>query len=295
MAERKKRNAITSTKTNENKNIEDTQANAITLDVEIEETTIEKVELLKEKSKEETTQITLEIEEGEKEEGEKEEEEVVLVNSEDEEVVEEDEAVEESTKKTDKKKNTTKKNKKTKTTKNIKEAESEEENINFETGSHDIAMIEEYLKEDLCPTTQSLEETREEIINKINSFYLEENMTPEENVKLSHKVTNYIIEIENLISFYNRRARFLKGHIDDETKKYGKGSNAEERKLNAFLRLTNYTKKVGDKPVNLLIYLRVAEDMCEFLNLRLNVLYRISDNLKSDKYFFEKLEREMKK
>lgn len=288
MAVRRKRNSTPNNTIEVNKDIDSTQNQAITLDVEEEVVTN-----VKEEVKEESTQISLDTDEislVETQEEDLEEETIDLIDKEEKkEVVEETTEEDKKTNKNTTKKNTTKKSKKN------KEVKISEEPINLEIGNNDIEEIEEYLKEDLCPTTENLEIIRQEIIDKINTFFLNDSMTPEENIKLSHQVTNYIIEIENLISEYNRRARFLKGMIEDETKLYGKGSNAEERKLNAFLRLINYTKKPEDKPVNLLIYLRVAEDMCEFLNLRLNTLYRISDNLKSDKFFFEKLEREIKK
>lgn len=287
MAVRRKRNSTPNNTIEVNKDIDSTQNQAITLDVEEEVVTN-----VKEEVKEESTQISLDTDEislVETQEEDSEEETIDLIDKEEKKEVVEEEVEDKKTTKNTTKKNTTKKSKKS------KEAKTNEEPVNLEIGNNDIEEIEEYLKEDLCPTTENLEMIRQEIIDKINTFFLNDSMTPEENIKLSHQVTNYIIEIENLISEYNRRARFLKGIIDDETKLYGKGSNAEERKLNAFLRLINYAKKPEDKPVNLLIYLRVAEDMCEFLNLRLNALYRISDNLKSDKFFFEKLEREIKK
>lgn len=284
MAVRRKRNSASNNNIEENKIIDNTQNQAITLDVEEEEVVTIAKEEVKEETKEESTQITLDVEEVSSNE-EEEEETVVLVDTEEVDTEKEDKKTTKSTTK----KSTTKKSKKSKETK------TNEEPVKLEVGINNIEEIEEYLKDDLCPTTENLETIRQEIIDKINTFFLNDSMTPEENIKLSHQVTNYIIEIENLISEYNRRAKFLKGLIEDETKLYGKGSNAEERKLNAFLRLINYTKNPEDKPVNLLIYLRVTEDMCEFLNLRLNVLYRISDNLKSDKFFFEKLDKETKK
>lgn len=279
MAVRRKRVSASNNNIEENKIVDSTQNQAMTLDTEEEEIVTIAKEEVKEETKEESTQITLDVEEVSSNE-EEEEETVVLVDTEEE---------DKKTTKSTTKKSTTKKSKKSKETK------TNEEPVKLEVGINNIEEIEEYLKDDLCPTTENLETIRQEIIDKINTFFLNDSMTPEENIKLSHQVTNYIIEIENLISEYNRRAKFLKGLIEDETKLYGKGSNAEERKLNAFLRLINYTKKPEDKPVNLLIYLRVTEDMCEFLNLRLNVLYRISDNLKSDKFFFEKLDKETKK
>lgn len=283
MAEKRRRRPIQNSTTE----VDVAQNHAITLDVEEEVIEAENVSTLSE--------VTLNLEK------EKEEAPIELDVQEDEEQVSlTDVEVKEEVKETPKEevKEETPKTTKAKKTKKVKKEttnDSAKEDTNIESGSHDIKLIEEYLKEDLCPTTENLETLRNELIDKINTFILKDSMTPEENIKLSHQVTNCIIEVENLISVYNRKARFLKGKIDDESKRYSKGSNAEERKLNAFLRVTNYTKEPTDSPVDLLIYLRVAEDMCEFLNTRLNVLYRIGDNLKSDKYFFEKLEREMKK
>lgn len=273
MAEKRRRRPIQNSTTE----VDVAQNHAITLDVEEEVIEAENVSTLSEVTlnlEKEETPVELDVQEDE--------EQVSLTD------VEVKEEVKEEAPKTTKAKKTKKVKKETTN-------DSAKEDTNIESGSHDIKLIEEYLKEDLCPTTENLETLRNELIDKINTFILKDSMTPEENIKLSHQVTNCIIEVENLISVYNRKARFLKGKIDDESKRYSKGSNAEERKLNAFLRVTNYTKEPTDSPVDLLIYLRVAEDMCEFLNTRLNVLYRIGDNLKSDKYFFEKLEREMKK
>ena len=116
-------------------------------------------------------------------------------------------------------------------------------------------------------TTDEWEEAKQEIEDKLKSLTIDPDMNPSSMKHLIGDLDDLMTELRFRLVEVEGQVEFINARVDFIRSTNSKGSNAEERKANAFLALTNYKKNPDDTEViNLIQYQIFMNNKLNFLN-----------------------------
>ena len=116
-------------------------------------------------------------------------------------------------------------------------------------------------------TTEDWEEAKQEIEDKLKSLTIDPDMNPATMKHLIGDLDDLMTELRFRLVDIEGQVEFINAQVDYIRSTNSKGSNAEERKANAFLALTNFKKNPDDTEViNLIQYQIFMNNKLNFLN-----------------------------
>ena len=116
-------------------------------------------------------------------------------------------------------------------------------------------------------TTDEWEEAKQEIEDKLKSLTIDPDMNPSSMKHLIGDLDDLMTELRFRLVEVEGQVEFINARVDFIRTTNSKGSNAEQRKANAFLALTNYKKNPDDTEViNLIQYQIFMNNKLNFLN-----------------------------
>ena len=116
-------------------------------------------------------------------------------------------------------------------------------------------------------TTEDWEEAKQEIEDKLKSLTIDPDMNPATMKHLIGDLDDLMTELRFRLVDIEGQVEFINAQVDYIRSTNSKGSNAEERKANAFLALTNFKKNPDDEEViNLIQYQIFMNNKLNFLN-----------------------------
>lgn len=116
-------------------------------------------------------------------------------------------------------------------------------------------------------TTDEWEDAKQEIEDKLKSLTIDPDMNPSSMKHLIGDLDDLMTELRFRLVEVEGQVEFINARVDFIRSTNSKGSNAEERKANAFLALTNYKKNPDDTEViNLVQYQIFMNNKLNFLN-----------------------------
>ena len=116
-------------------------------------------------------------------------------------------------------------------------------------------------------TTEDWEEAKQEIEDKLKALTIDPDMNPATMKHLIGDLDDLMTELRFRLVDIEGQVEFINAQVDYIRSKNSKGSNAEERKANAFLALTNFKKNPDDTEViNLIQYQIFMNNKLNFLN-----------------------------
>lgn len=116
-------------------------------------------------------------------------------------------------------------------------------------------------------TTEDWEEAKQEIEDKLKALTIDPDMNPATMKHLIGDLDDLMTELRFRLVDIEGQVEFINAQVDYIRSTNSKGSNAEERKANAFLALTNFKKNPDDTEViNLIQYQIFMNNKLNFLN-----------------------------
>ena len=116
-------------------------------------------------------------------------------------------------------------------------------------------------------TTEDWEEAKQEIEDKLKALTIDPDMNPATMKHLIGDLDDLMTELRFRLVDIEGQVEFINAQVDYIRSTNSKGSNAEERKANAFLALTNFKKNPDDEEViNLIQYQIFMNNKLNFLN-----------------------------
>ena len=116
-------------------------------------------------------------------------------------------------------------------------------------------------------TTEDWEEAKQEIEDKLKALTIDPDMNPATMKHLIGDLDDLMTELRFRLVDIEGQVEFINAQVDYIRSTNSKGSNAEERKANAFLALTNIKKNPDDTEViNLIQYQIFMNNKLNFLN-----------------------------
>ena len=116
-------------------------------------------------------------------------------------------------------------------------------------------------------TTADWEEAKVEIEDKLKALTIDPDMNPASMKHLIGDLDDLMTELRFRLVDIEGQVEFINAQVDYIRSTNSKGSNAEERKANAFLALTNFKKNPDDEEViNLIQYQIFMNNKLNFLN-----------------------------
>jgi Rps23 Pro-64 3,4-dihydroxylase Tpa1-like proline 4-hydroxylase len=166
------------------------------------------------------------------------------------------------------------KEEKTKTKKTSKKAKAKKEEPKEETQEVQEQLPQMSLQDSIDAmadsvniTTDEWEEAKQEIEDKLKSLTIDPDMNPSSMKHLIGDLDDLMTELRFRLVEVEGQVEFINARVDFIRSTNSKGSNAEERKANAFLALTNYKKNPDDTEViNLIQYQIFMNNKLNFLN-----------------------------
>ena len=141
--------------------------------------------------------------------------------------------------------------------------------INIEESIDDIETIEEFFKDEINPSSQQWEEEKEELLNKVNELFIDEDINPQQIQSLIFKCVNVQDEFFVLKDRVEKNISFIKDLKEKVTILNSVGSNTDERKINSYKALVSYRENPEDEPLNLLTYCRAIDNKYDFINTQI--------------------------
>jgi hypothetical protein len=116
-------------------------------------------------------------------------------------------------------------------------------------------------------STPDWEEAKQEIEEKLKALTIDPDMNPATMKHLIGDLDDLMTELRFRLVDIEGQVEFINAQVDYIRSTNSKGSNAEERKANAFLALTNFKKNPDDTEViNLIQYQIFMNNKLNFLN-----------------------------
>ena len=116
-------------------------------------------------------------------------------------------------------------------------------------------------------STPDWEEAKQEIEDKLKALTIDPDMNPATMKHLIGDLDDLMTELRFRLVDIEGQVEFINAQVDYIRSTNSKGSNAEERKANAFLALTNFKKNPDDEEViNLIQYQIFMNNKLNFLN-----------------------------
>lgn len=116
-------------------------------------------------------------------------------------------------------------------------------------------------------TTEDWEEAKQEIEDKLKALTIDPDMNPATMKHLIGDLDDLMTELRFRLVDIEGQVEFINAQVDYIRSTNSKGSNAEERKANAFLALTNFKKNPDDlEVINLIQYQIFMNNKLNFLN-----------------------------
>ena len=148
-----------------------------------------------------------------------------------------------------------------------KEEPKEEEEVQEQLPQMSLENSIEAMADTVNITTEDWEEAKQEIEDKLKSLTIDPDMNPATMKHLIGDLDDLMTELRFRLVDIEGQVEFINAQVDYIRSTNSKGSNAEERKANAFLALTNFKKNPDDEEViNLIQYQIFMNNKLNFLN-----------------------------